>query len=108
MAYLPQFDFDVYISSAPVDNLTWESHGWVDLFYQSLGVELSRRVGRLGAIKTWRNIGEDQEFDENIRSAIEGSAIFVALISRGYLESSFCLKELQTFCETAAKSPYGL
>ena len=110
MAYLPQFDFDIYISSASLDNQTspWESHGWVDQFYQALGIELSRRIGRHNAVSTWRNTREYDEFDDDIENAIERSALFVALISPAYLQSDFCKKELQTFSEKAAASGYGL
>ncbi|HEX3185645.1 MAG TPA: toll/interleukin-1 receptor domain-containing protein [Pyrinomonadaceae bacterium] len=106
MAYSPQFDFDIYISSAPLDNKpsSSESRGWVDQFYEALGTELSRRIGRHNAVTTWRNTHEYSCFDENIRNAVEGSALFVALISPAYLQSDFCKAELETFYEKAAAS----
>lgn len=109
MPYLPQFENDIYISYAHVDNVPVPSkaEGWIDVFHKYLDVVLSRQIGRLGVIKTWRDVRGDEQFDSIIQNAIEKSAIFLALTSNGYFSSEFCLKELKTFYD-AAELTYGL
>jgi hypothetical protein len=110
MAYLPQFENDIYISYASDDNFNFAyqfNEGWIDLFYQYLGVELSRRIGRLGAIKAWRKVRGDEEFNLIIKSAIEESALFIAVTSDAYFSSDFCLKELNTFYGSAGTTRVG-
>src|SRR5687768_2974884 len=98
MAYLPQVENDIYISYTRVDNLPDPTlkEGIVDVFHKYLDVELSRLIGRVGAINTWKNAHGDEGFFTAIERAIKQSAIFVALVSNNYVSSQFCQRELQT------------
>jgi hypothetical protein len=109
MALLPSFEYDVFISYSHVDNLGDDA--WVERFHQALEIALARRVGRIGVVKIWRDkkkLDGDQLFDETIETAVTKSAIFLAVTSTGYLESSYCKLELQSFYQKASAEPYGL
>src|SRR5215469_11369739 len=111
------FEYDVFISYARVDNGTVElpegdpEHGWVAQFHKTLEVALSKRAGRIGAVKIWRDtrmLQGNQYFDRTIENAIHNSAIFLVLTSYGYLASDYCAKELDVFYRKAKADGIGL
>lgn len=111
MAYLPGFDYDIFISYAHVDDLTTDEdeEGWVTLFHKHLEVQLSKLVGRADLVKIWRDerrLQGNHLFDQTIRDGVERAAIFLALTSNGYLESDYCQQELKWFCEKAGREPW--
>lgn len=112
MAFVPNFQYDIFISYAHVDNqlLPGETEGWITRFQEYLTVYLSRRVGRMGIVKIWRdpNLDGSELFDNVIESRIKDSALFLALTSTGYLDSAYCLQELEGFCKKATLEPSGL
>lgn len=111
MPYLTDFQCDIFISYARVNNRTVDDQpGWVTQFEKHLDVELSSLIGDDGRLKIWRDraIEGNQEFDQTIRDAIKGSALFLALNSSGYVNSEYCLKELNWFREKAEEESYGL
>ena len=57
MPYIPNYDYDLFISYAHVDNKTAieDTPGWVDQFQTCLEVSLEKRVGRVGKVKIWRD-----------------------------------------------------
>lgn len=110
MAYVRGFEHDVFISYSHVDNLTAEGGpGWVERFHKYLQVGLDRRLGRMGAARIWRDrrLEPIQEFDQAIFEALEGSAVFLALVSNGYLESEYCLEEARRFRHKIAGDGWG-
>jgi len=112
MAYLPDFEHDIFISYAHVDNETVDPRedGWVAHFVRHLEVELWRRAGRKGAVKIWwdSSLDGNQAFDDTIKGRISQSAVFLALTSPGYLVSQYCLQELRWFRECAQQQSLGL
>lgn len=113
MAYLAEYQHDIFLSYAHVDDAdpVDPAKGWVRVFDKHLRVALDKRVGRLGAIDVWRDTRRLEGhtlFDETIEAAVNSSAIFVALTSRGYLKSDYCRSELACFRRTAANEPTGL
>jgi len=108
MAYAPEFEYDVFVSYAHVDNLNEEAgatEGWVDRFHHALEVGLIKRVGRMGVLKMWRDdsLGGTQLFDDAIRTRIEGAAVFLVLCSPAYLKSDYCRTERDCFWRKAAE-----
>lgn len=104
MAFLPDFETDIFISYARVDNETATgAEGWVAQFVKHLEIELSKLAGRIGVMKLWWDptLDDNQLFDVKIQKQINGSAIFLALTSNGYLKSNYCRKELRWFREYA-------
>jgi len=112
MSYLKDFQHDIFISYAHVDNAApGGKRGWVAHFEESLTVTLSKRFGRLGEVVVWRDLtlGGNEIFDRSIHERERRSAVFLALTSAGYFRSeSYCLKELRWFCESAGTDRYGL
>jgi hypothetical protein len=97
LPYVPGVKHDVFISYARNDNQPFENSGpgWVSLFIDYLNSNLSRLLGDKPAI--WfddRNLNKAEDFDNSIRQAISSSALFVALVSPGYLKSPYCDMEL--------------
>ena len=104
MAYLPQFEYDVCISYARTDNTPdskTNRKGWVDQFHECLDIELSKQIGRIGAIKIWRNVRGYEQLAPTIQSPVVQSAIFLALTSDGYFSSAFCRTEIEVFLGAA-------
>ncbi len=112
MAFTPNFQYDIFISYAHVDNQPTpdEKEGWVTRFQEYLTVLLSRRVGRLGVVKIWRDptLDGNEVFDDVIENRIKDSALFLALTSTGYLESAYCRQELDGFYRKAEREPLGV
>jgi len=114
MAYLPPFEYDVFISYARVDDqkAPGKDKGWVSLFHEYLDIELSKRFGRVGDIKIWRDTREirgNTYFDEAIQTSIENSGLFLALTSRGYFATEcYCAKELKWFHEKVQADGHGM
>jgi TIR domain len=111
MGYLPGFQHDIFISYAHVDNAAVdEAAGWVTRFREHLDVQLSKRVGRMGAVKIWQDptLEGSQLFDKTIEDAVNGSALFIALTSSGYLASEYCQQEVRWFHQKASAEPSGL
>ena len=111
MAYVPGFDSDVFISHSHVDKLpSTTKRQWVNEFETALANRLATRVGRLGLVHIWRDLALDggQVFDDVIARRVAGSAVFLALNSRGYLASDYCKQELTSFCQQAARGRDGL
>ena len=111
MAFLPEFEADIFISYARVDNETaTDGEGWVAQFVRHLEIELSKLAGRIGLVELWwdQALGDNQLFDDKIQNQINGSALFLALTSNGYLKSDYCRKELGWFRDCAEKHAWGL
>lgn len=112
MAYVPNFEYDIFISYAHVDNLTTptETKGWITTFEEFLTVFLSRRVGKFGTVKIWRDptLDGSQLFDTTIQNRINGSALFLAFTSTGYLTSDYCRQELEWFHQNAQANNLGV
>jgi hypothetical protein len=106
---IPDFEYDIFISYAHVDNLTptGKKNGWVNFFHKYLEFYLARKSGRYGQITIWRdkNLDGTQLFDDVISQKIRSSALFVALASKAYYESNYCRSELKDFFSTAKGNP---
>lgn len=113
MAYLPAFDYDIFISYSHVDNemLPGQLTGWIEQFYKNLNLMLSKRIGKMDAVKIWwdnKKLDGSKLFDESIATGIERSAIMLSLVSPGYLASDYCRKELDLFYKKTKKEAYGV
>jgi hypothetical protein len=102
MAYIPGYTYDIFISYAHLDNLKLpgQQYGWIELFYQSLNLKLAQRVGKMDAVKIWwdsKKLDGSKLFDNSIEEGIRDSALFISLISPGYLQSDYCIKEMDLF-----------
>lgn len=114
MAYLSPFGFDIFISYARVNDIAWPGTNvhWVAHFKACLETALAGEFGRTESVNIWYDtdkVGYGMHFDGAIKEGIEQSAVFVALLSNGYMaEESYCSKELECFHTKAQRESYGL
>src|SRR6266481_5661907 len=95
MAYVPGFQYDVFVSYARRSDL----FEWVTKFKDDLQSQLVSTLGGREAV-VWMDlqlrIGDD--FQQRIQAKLRQTALFVAVVSPRYLESEPCmLMELQFF-----------
>lgn len=105
MAYIPGFDYDIFISYTHNDNAL----GWVEQFHDRLEKWLAK-IRRLSNLKIWRDceLHGHTDFELAIPNKIKSSVLFFALNSRNYLESDYCRKELEWFHQYNTGRPGGL
>lgn len=98
MAFVPGFEFDIFISYSHFDNAPVESVRWVEKFHDRLKIQLHRMDGTED-IKIWRDdeLDGNQKFHQVLHSRLEKSAILLCLNSPGYLKSEYCSKEREWF-----------
>jgi len=106
MVYVRGYEFDIFVSYAHVDNAAIEpaDHGWVDAFVRVLDSDLSMKLGRKEAFSIWRdkqNLRGNHEISGHIPEQVRRSAVFLAIVSPGYVASKYCQQELQAFIDGA-------
>lgn len=97
MAYVKNFDFDIFISYAHNDNHPIP-HKWVDKFHEHLENWLKYRRG-FSELKIWRDtqLSGNTAFDLAIENKIKSSVLLISLYSTNYARSQYCRKELDCF-----------
>jgi len=108
MAFVPGYEHDVFITYAHIDDEPAipgdNGTRWVSTVRQILQIRLDQRLGRRDAVKMWIDHGEvrgNQPVASYIRQVVSRSATLVAIFSRGYLSSAWCLQERELFIATA-------
>lgn len=106
MPVVTGFPVDVFVSYAHVDNvrISDEMQGWITDFVELLRSGLVRKAGRSDRINIWHDpaLRSNDVFDDRIGEAISNSAVFLAVLSSGYLASSYCTEqELDHFGRSA-------
>ncbi|HEY2012678.1 MAG TPA: toll/interleukin-1 receptor domain-containing protein [Bryobacteraceae bacterium] len=95
MSYVPGCRYDLFISYASENN----RDGWVTQFVTELGRELSELLGirqfnpKESIFFDQRGLAVGQSFPDQLAMAARGSAIFVPILSPGYLTSPWCNRE---------------
>ena len=95
MSYLPGFRFDLFLSyrhdadQGPVK--------WVSTFRERVHTSLKSRIGDVAIYKDDLHIIGSDDWRANIVDALNGSAVFVAILSGTYYQSPECLFELESF-----------
>jgi hypothetical protein len=110
MAFVPGFEYDIFISYTHRDNAPiGAGPGWVDQFHESLENWLAKRRG-LSGLKIWRDpeLDGNTEFNVAIERRLKSSAILLILHSRNYQSSEYCLKELGWFHQFSQAQPTGV
>lgn len=90
MAYVPGYAGDVFISYAHRDN----EFGWVTELKSKLSSRLNFDLG--GSVEVWFDSDRLQTgdvFKQEIRDQLNSTMIFVAVVSRAYLQSGYCMAE---------------
>jgi len=93
------FEKDIFLSYAHIDNeaLIEGGKGWISEFHRALEVRLAQLLGEKPNI--WRDTSLDgnHRFAEEIVSQFDKIAILVSVISPRYVNSDWCVKEVQEF-----------
>ena len=102
MGYVSGYEYDFFVSYASVDNkpVSQEDRGWVDALVGHLTDELARKLGRREAFTYWmdtQDLRGNHEAENHIPEQVKRSAVFLAILSPGYVASTFCKLELDTF-----------
>ena len=100
------FEYDVYISYAHIDNmpLAPDQPGWITRFHETLSIMLSMRLGY--EAKIWRDLkllGNDTFADEAIQQ-FPKTALYLAVLSPRYVQSEWCTREVREFCKIAEQT----
>ena len=111
MAEASGYKWDIFISHTHNDNaIVSGDKGWVDAFCDFLDNWLTKRRS-LSGLKIWRDENRmkgNTVFDDDIKDAVQNSALFFALNSRNYRESRYCQDELSWFHQYNKDRPGGL
>lgn len=99
------FEHHLFISYAHVDNVPVADgeKGWVTRFHDCLYSFLGHRLG--GRARIWRDqkLRGNDEFGPEIAENLPNSAVLLSIVSPRYLESEWCIREVNTFCEHASE-----
>lgn len=105
MAYLTQFEDDIFVSYAHVDDETIAEpgNGWVTHLTKCLRTELARKLGRSDAYSMWvdHDLLHSHPLTPQILDRVRRSAILVVMLSPGYVASNWCRQEREAFWEVA-------
>src|SRR6476661_2636900 len=99
MAHVTGFSNDVFISYSHLDDQTVSQEGWVTAFHKRLQIELDEELGEKAVL--WRDarLGAADDFGADLEKQLRGSAVLVAIVSPGYLNSRWCDWELKGFVD---------
>lgn len=97
------FTDDVFISYRHLDNelLDEQGKGWIHNFHERLESVLGEALGYEPRI--WRDsrLQGNVYFADVLEERIKGTAVLISILSPGYLQSDWCIGELQEFCRLA-------
>lgn len=97
--------FDVFVSYAHADDEVppGAARGWVTTLVDAVKAVLRRKLGGAGA-KVWMDhqLAANQPVTAELRRRVSGSRTLLLVLSRGYLESEWCRRELADFVAQAA------
>src|SRR5215475_6768349 len=102
MPYTTEFEFDLFVSYASVDDLSFpgdSNPGWVTQFVQGLEAVLASRMGGREKLRIYfdrKTLFGNHQLEE-LLSAARRSALFLSIASPGYVDREWTRKELETF-----------
>lgn len=101
MTYLNGYKHDVFISYAHRDDCKEIEPGWVHVFAEQLKAVLKRELKSTRSENInvfWDySIKSNEPLSKQLKQDIEGSAVFVVIIGKHYLDSTWCKDELVWF-----------
>ena len=99
MAFLSEFDEDVFISYANNDDDVFapEPWGWVTRLHQDLEQRVRNYLG--SDIRFWRDceIRNNDDFTNKILKRLTRTATFLSVLSPSFLQRDWCKRELDAF-----------
>ncbi len=103
------YDKHIFISYAHLDNqpLTPEQEGWVSRFHESLQTILTMRMGHKAQIWRDKKLRGNDSFADEIVAQFPGTEVLVSVLSKCYIESEWCRREIQEFCRSCGEIKVG-
>lgn len=100
-----EFDPDVFISYAHIDNrtLSTEQKGWISRLHEDLKTRLAQLLGEEPEIWCDPKLQGNDYFDDKILQTLFRAAVLVAIFTPRYVKSEWCLKEINQFIRAAEK-----
>ena len=95
--YVPGFINDIFISYSHLDDQAVDGPGWVTDFHQRLVIEVEEELGARIAVWRDKRITGATDFTKDLDRQVRGSAIMLAILSPGYVNSRWCDWELTGF-----------
>jgi hypothetical protein len=97
----PAYSHDLFVSYAHVDDapLPGATEGWVSVLIGFLQTRLTQKLGRSDAYSLWMDhetVGL-QPLTPQILDRLQRTALLIVVLSPGYLASTWCLRELNSF-----------
>ena len=107
MAYVPGFSNDIFISYSHFDDQAVDGPGWVSDFHRRLAIEVEEELG--AKVQIWRDkrITGATDFTKDLDKQVRGSAMMLAILSPGYVNSRWCDWELTGFTGSANRRSVG-
>jgi hypothetical protein len=100
MPYVTRCRHDLFVSYSHQDD-----HTWIAGFEQGLRAELREKLGTdPGIWQDAKDIRFGQNWKDEIKEGITGSAVFLAILSPGYQISEWCGRERKCFLEQFPKA----
>ena len=97
------FDKHLFVSYAHVDDMMTpgDDQGWVTRFHKYLESYLSQSIGEPARI--WRDdrLRGNDIFANEIVKQFPQTAVLLSILSPRYIDSEWCLREVDEFCRTA-------
>ncbi len=93
----------IFISYAHIDNEFIYNQQWISEFVTNLSKDIGIRLGRMEYFDIWfdkTSLHGNHRLTEEIKSEVRTSHIFVMIFSQGYIQSPWCIDELDTFLES--------
>ncbi len=102
-AFVPGFDYDVFISYAHVDDRpsVGAQSGWVTNLARELETVLAQKLGREEDFRLWMDdeLSRHAPITPEILKALERTATLLVILSPAYLASDWCRRERSRFLE---------
>src|SRR5438045_2637450 len=97
MSYLPDFQYDVFLSYSHKDNDTPNERedGLITKFYKQLNFYLSIYLEGTNTPSIWcdHELRKNVAFDDRIKNVIGRSAVFLAITSNRFFTSAYCCEK---------------
>ncbi len=101
MTFVPNYENDIFVSYAHVDNQVepGADEGWVTTLVKGLKTKLAQKLGRSDAYKLWIDpqLSRHVRITPQIMHTLKKTAILVVILSPGYVHSDWCQREKDTF-----------
>ncbi len=102
MAFVPDYEHDVFVSYAHVDDilLPGADEGWVTTLVDALEKKLAQKLGRADAFSLWvdrDDLSRHEGVTDQIIGAAQSTATLVVILSPAYVASEWCRRESGTF-----------